>query len=299
MTPHTGGIAVSARRRGPKTPGPSRGARNSRPRHCCSQLWPDDEFNFVLWSDTNRFLSQIYPSSSTWTYAIAGYRAYYDSAFTTPFFIQGITEHPSNPNLGRPDQHQALDPMLSPAPTIYADNSFFACANYWFPYTTVQLQIGYMPTTEGEDTNIPFLDNTFDPFFIKQSKSTDSTEIWQVQYYYSAIVLAPSVFKNNLIFPAWNDIYYFYNTMNNYGYIVNAMEGNDAVLNISEIDDGDIVIIAGPLLYSDSIPNSISHGTTTASGYGADPSEVNTRVKVVLKSPVNWHKINKYDSQEL
>jgi hypothetical protein len=251
-------------------------------------------------------ISDLFPSSSLWTYQQIGYRAFYDSALTCPLYIQGISESPSNPNIGRPDQHQCLNPLFSLLSNFtdcqygnlpYGENygPFTAVAWYWFPYTTVQFIIGSIPSFLENNVNVACLDNTYDPMFIKQSKSTDAEEQWMVHYYYSAILLAPSIYKASITFLEIDDTTVFQQTISGSGYVVNAQEG----LAPYDIGGGNPTSLSsGPALYSDSVPNIVSHNTVTSPGFGPDPSDCITRVKVSISSPLNWHKINKYDTQE-
>lgn len=248
--------------------------------------------------------STTYPNYANWTFAQNGYIAYYDSTLTCPFFILNPS---SNPNIGRPDQHESLNPTYVQPQANLGILSPMAVAWYYFPYRNVELLVNPPGYPKSQTVNTAMLDNTYDPFFIRTSKSTDDNESWQVMFYYSAIMLAPATFQKNLTYNIWDDTTAFQYTQNSAGYIINAQEGlapwtiEDEYHNPS-FEDGAPVPFPDPegtQLYVASTPDTTNHSTTQVKQYGPDTSDITSRVKVSLRSPVNWDKINKYDVQVL
>ena len=295
-----------------------------------SQTWPQNEMRAIIlnstgapggehiymtgdyrsinwgdWSPTPtaaNYVDQMFQTSG-WTFYQDGYQVFYDEGGSTPLFIQNA----SSPNIGRPDQHQAFNDYLLKGSSLYDNPSVnIACAFYWFNFTNVTLIVNPDPYPKAVTANTCSLDNTFDPVFIKQSKSTDDEERWGVIFYYSAIVCSPSVKKNDLTFPKWTDTTTFaFATLSN-GYNFIGQEGNAGTnldIGVAQKDfsypdrTGPIKLVSGPALYSDSIPNSSLHNTQTKPNYGPQLNDVQTRVKAYLRVPLNWHKVNKYDTQ--
>lgn len=253
---------------------------------------------------TSPYLSGLWPWSSNWTYSIAGWQAFYDSNYCVHLFVQNQS---SNPNIGRPDQNQSLAGYLALGESLYDQPGLnHACANYYFPYTSVEMKLNdptYYPTTVQETAAV--LDNTFDPVFIRLSKSTDKQEKWGCFYYYSAILLSPSVKQNSRTYKQWDDVVNFYFTYTSTGYIINGMEGlgpydaGSASLDPLYLDrSGPFQITSGPALYTDVTPNTTSHNSTSVDINYPNANPVITRVKVNLKTPNNWHQIPKFVTQK-
>lgn len=250
------------------------------------------------------FLSTLCPSSSNWTYAAYGFRAFYDPGFSTPLFILGTD---TNPNLGRPDQHQSLDPLFRLAGGIgdIFHQPYNAVAWYYFPYINVQLIVNPDPYPKNIPVYTAGLTNTYDPFFIKQSKSTSKEELWQCQFPYSAVLLSPAVLKDQPAYLKWSDTTIFGAVSRSDGYIVNASEGLGPFdvggpVHDFTYNDGNpnVTVTSGPPLYGTSTPNTTVHNTTSVKRYQPAPDDIQTRVKVQLRPPLDWHKINKWNVEE-
>jgi hypothetical protein len=178
-----------------------------------------------------------------------------------------------------------------------------ACANYYFPYTNVELQVNPDPYPETNPVNTAVLDNVYDPCFVKLSKSTDKKEKWGVLYYYSAILMSPSVYQNDRVYLKWDDTTSFQFVKNTPGYITCGQEGQPPY-DIGQIEfdptyqdrSGQCQVISGPQLYSDSVPDvATTHNSKTVSIYYPNANKVTNRVKVALQTPNNWHQVQKFD----
>lgn len=248
-------------------------------------------------------MSSHFPAFTNWTFQQNKYRVFYDSTFTCPLFL---LNYPTNPNIGRPDQHESMNPIYNLAGGFNIAATFInsdAGCSYFFPFRTIELSSNPVASAP---LNTAVLDNTFDPFFIRKSKTTDNDEIWTVSYYYSAIVLAPTVFKEETTTLQLDDSTIFQFTVNHNGYVVNFQEGVAPWTTFFYAQDntfpnghGTPTVLSGPSRYSVSTPNTVNHNEQTVKVFAPDPSDLITRVKVALKSPLNWLKLNKYDAQEI
>jgi hypothetical protein len=240
------------------------------------------------------------PQTIKLQYLKVGYQAFYDAAHTTQLYVQNQA---SNPNVGRPDQHQQLAAYLAMGQSLYDQPGFnTACANYYFPYTTVELFVNPSPYPEYVPLNTAVLSNTFDPVFIKLSKSTDPQEKWGVNFSYSGILMSPSIFQNTKNYKQWDDVTKFYFLAGTNGYISMGQEGLPPYdIGAPTFDptyqnrSGPVEITSGPALYSDVTPNTTSHDATALDVYYPQANPVTTRVKVSLKSPNNWSQKQKFD----
>jgi len=253
---------------------------------------------------TGYTVGQVIPVPQTLKlqYIKAGYQAFYDAACTTQLFVQNQS---SNPNVGRPDQHQSLAAYLAMGQSLYDQPGFnTACANYYFPYTNVELKINPDPYPEQIQLNTAVLDNTFDPVFIRLSKTTDAKEKYGVNFYYSGILMSPSVTPTTKTYKQWDDVTKFYFLAGTNGYISMGQEG-EPPYDIGgptfdptyENRSGPVQITSGPELYSDVTPDTTSHNETQLTTYVPQANPVTTRVKVSLKSPNNWEQKQKFDRQ--
>jgi hypothetical protein len=249
----------------------------------------------------------VYYSMSGWTSKKLGWRAYYDSNCSTPLFVADRTINAPNtdtgtPNIQRPDQHQSLNAFLLLGSSLYDQPSFnIAGAFYWFPYSQVELFVNPDPYPKWIPVNTAVIDNSYDPMYVKLSKSTDKQERWGVFHRYSAVVMTPSVQLKTSTYLKWHDVTNFEMVKTSSGYNIVANEGSGPKSEFYPGSQpgfanatGPIENIGGPLNYTDSVPNTTSHSTTPIQVYGPQPNKITTRVKVMLKTPNNWHQVKKF-----
>jgi hypothetical protein len=101
--------------------------------------------------------------------------------------------------------------------------------------------------------------NNPDPVYIRQSKSTDTKDSWKVMYSLSCVVSSPGVFKENDTRVKWSDTY----TWNGVSFVNTAS----------------------------------THITIDQPIYEPVPADMTVQIKIALRPPLNWHKIDKFQKQ--
>lgn len=101
-----------------------------------------------------------------------------------------------------------------------------------------------------------YMGNTYDPFYIRQSKSTDTKESWQINYQMSTIVTTPSILQGS-----------------------NVIDSTVYTWTLPE-STWEVSVVNTPI--------------GTVNFYKASTGDITAKVKVILRPNLNWNKTDKY-----